>query len=248
LPGTGAFALFQISVQLSFYIILSFRYPFSKNSLSGRSSTEILHVIYEHFCLSHFKHRCRNHHKFEHVANSLSFPLSVSLSPVALRPVFGSWPLEFLGGSKQVRLYDVGLSTLRSTPSKAGGPKWLLLRPISTNPPGMEGPTSCYATASTFWRSIATQNLHDQHLERFVTSFLYLVTVGIFVQIQIHSKGMTTHNWTKNNSRFVAYTGIPCKFYLLLQNKQITLNSVSHCDTITIFIRLMSYCKFFAEK
>ena len=68
-----------ISVQLVFYVTLSFRSPFSKKSPKD-FSTEILYVIYKHLYLSNFKYKCPSHLKVEHLANSLTLSLSLSLS------------------------------------------------------------------------------------------------------------------------------------------------------------------------
>ena len=98
-----------ISAQLIFYVILPFRSPFSKKSFPKDFSTAILHIIYKHFCLSHFKYTCPSHLKVEYLANSLSLSLSVSYGASARIRVIA---LEFLGSSKQV-----GLSDLRPTPA-----------------------------------------------------------------------------------------------------------------------------------
>jgi len=97
----------------------------------------------------------------------------VILSPMALWPIWGSWPPNFfssnsyfLGFSKQFIFYDVGLSVLHPTPNN---PWWLtgyfVIRFLTANLTDMGDHTSSSATVSIAWWTVETHKPHH-HLSR----------------------------------------------------------------------------------
>lgn len=86
---------FQSNSIFTLYFHLDLRFP--KSRFPKDFFTEILHVIYKHFCLFHFKYTCPSHLKVEHLANFLSLSLSVSYGASALIRVMASlisWGFE----------------------------------------------------------------------------------------------------------------------------------------------------------
>ena len=150
---------FQSNSIFILYFHLHLRFP--KSHFPKDFSTEILHVMYKHFCLPHFKCACPSHLKVEHLANTHTHThtLSLSVSYGASARIRGMASL-ISWGSKQVSFYEVGLLALRPTPSNAGGP-------MDCSSSGFPPPTllawEALPTASTAWRSVATPTVSTLH-------------------------------------------------------------------------------------
>jgi hypothetical protein len=114
---------------------------------STTKELEIIYVMQNTFCLFiNF---------MTHEINSCYLKCNYVYIYISLLWCFGRIEViasSFLWVSKQFRFYGVWLLALRPNPSYPRGPMvCFFLWFLTTNLPGMEGPTGCYTTASIAW-------------------------------------------------------------------------------------------------